>query len=134
MGHDAMGHDAMGHDAMGHDAMGKDGDGMFAGAMGHKVSGDASIESSGGKRELVLTSDFALDAAVDVHVVLSPDESWSRRALDLGKLRSAKGAQRYAIPAGADLSSYSYVLLWSKKANAAVATAELARGRGAMHN
>jgi pentapeptide MXKDX repeat protein len=139
MGKDAMDrgsmkHDAMSHGAMRHDAMRKDGDGMFSGAMGHAVSGDASIENSGGKRELVLTPDFALDAAGDVHVVLSPGESWSSRALDLGKLRSANGAQRYAIPAGADPSSYSYVLLWSKKANAAVATAELARGHGAMHN
>jgi pentapeptide MXKDX repeat protein len=126
-------HDAMSHDAMGHDAMEKGGDGMFAGATGDAASGDASIENSGGKRELVFTSDFALGAADDVHVVLSPDETRSSGALDLGKLRSARGAQRYAIPADADLSRYSYVLLWSKKANAAVATAELARGHGAMH-
>jgi hypothetical protein len=141
----AMGHrmtmrkDSMGEDMsvnkamMSKDMMGPHA--SFAGRHDHKVSGGYSIVERGGKRVLMLGEDFFLDGAPDPYVVLSADEMGSGAStLNLGRLKRQKGASAFPLPAGADLTRYSHVLIWCRKFNVTLAQAELAPSDKMMHN
>lgn len=44
------------------------------------------------------------------HAVLKGHQGWG-----LGRLRSFKGSQAYAVPAGVDLENYGSVVIWCEK-------------------
>ena len=149
MGHDSamsmhgdtgmMGHDStmmdhgqkMGHDStmmdhgqmMEHDRMGG-GEMMFMGAQGQKASGDYALTEKDGKRRLELTDDFTVAAAPDLYLVLANGSTPDGKALYLGKLKQASGAQSFDLPKGKDLTGYTTLLVWSKKEKRAVASAK----------
>jgi hypothetical protein len=47
--------------------------------------------------------------------------------VDLGRLRSFKGSQRYAIPAGVDLANYQSVIIWCERFSVLISPADLTR-------
>jgi Electron transfer DM13 len=130
---DAMGHDKMAPAMMDKGRMAPHG--MFAGAPDHRVSGGYTISEKDGRQSLQLDTDFVLDGAPDPYIVLSADEMGSgAKTLNLGALERQKGTSTFDIPAGTDLARYSRVLVWCKKFNVTLGTAELAAGGAMMHN
>ena len=47
--------------------------------------------------------------------------------VDLGRLRAFKGSQRYAIPAGLDLSKFQSVIIWCEQFSVLISPADLKR-------
>ena len=47
--------------------------------------------------------------------------------VDLGRLRAFKGSQRYAIPAGLDLSRFQSVIIWCEQFSVLISPADLRR-------
>lgn len=106
---------------------------MFMGAENHHAAGDYEIVEVKGKQQLKFTDDFSVDQAPDLRVILSAGDIPDAAALDLGKLKKVKGGQSYDLPKGTDLSKYTRLLVWSKKTNQTVASAELhGAGKGMM--
>ena len=105
---------------------------MFMGAETHKAAGDYEIVETKGKQQIKFTDDFSVDQAPKLHVVLSAGDTPDRNALDLGKLKKRQGGQSYDLPKGTDLSKYRNLLIWSKKLNRPVASAELHASGGEM--
>jgi electron transfer DM13 len=97
---------------------------MFMGAKGQEAAGDYEVTSTDGKSTLILTDHFSVTAAPDLYLVLSNGSTPSDGSLYLTKLKQTHGAQRYALPKGKDLAGYTTLLVWSKKENRAVASAE----------
>jgi hypothetical protein len=112
------------HEMMGHQGM--EPNMMFMGAPGHKAAGDYEIAEVNGKQRIKLTPDFGVDQAPDLYLVLATSETPDARSVYVAKLKSATGSQSYDIPKGTDLSKYTKLLVWSKKSNALVASADLA--------
>ena len=50
-----------------------------------------------------------------------------QKFVDLGRLRSFKGSQRYAIPAGVDLAKYQSVIIWCEQFSVLISPADLMR-------
>jgi hypothetical protein len=48
--------------------------------------------------------------------------------VDLGRLRSFKGSQRYAIPPGVDPSKYGSVIIWCEQFSVLISPADLKAG------
>lgn len=87
-------------------------------AVGFNIRGSWSILEEGGQRFVVFDDAFSTRRGPDLHVLLSPrplsqltDEDAAQGALNLGKLQSNSGAQRYAIPAGTELSAYKTLVI-----------------------
>lgn len=81
---------------------------------------------------LHLQSDFKVGPGPKYHVYLSPREKvrkngdFSKTAsLDLGRLRSFEGSQKYTIPEGTDLSQYKSVVIWCEQFNVLISPADL---------
>ena len=113
-------HDEM----MGHEAM--EPNMMFMSAAGHKAAGDYEITEANGKQQIKLTSDFAVDKAPDLYLVLAGADHPDAQSVYVAKLNNATGAQSYDVPKGTDLSKFSKLLVWSKKSNTLIASADLA--------
>jgi hypothetical protein len=84
------------------------------------------------ERAVFLESDFEVGPGPAFHVYLVPAASVRREAdvkdtmyVDLGGLRAFKGSQRYAIPAGVDLSKYSSVVIWCERFSVLISPADL---------
>ena len=118
---------------MDHDsAMGMGANMMFMGAAGMKAAGDYEITETGGKQQLKLTDDFAVDPAPDLYLVLANGDMPDQKALYLGKLKQATGGQTYELPKGTDLGKFTTLLVLSKKEKRAVASAEWHPTSGGM--
>jgi pentapeptide MXKDX repeat protein len=147
---DKMGKDKMGKDAMMKDGMAKDGmmkdhmdkeammasHGNFHAAAGHKVSGYFTLENEKGKQQIELSSDFSVEKARDLYLVLSPEENGAATGtVILGELKKTSGAQYFTIPKGTDLARFKYVVLWSKKGSVTIGSAQLGGSDAMMmHN
>jgi len=107
---------------------------MFMGAETHKAAGDYEIVETKGNQKIRFTDDFSVDQAPELHVVLSAGDTPDRDALDLGKLKKRQGGQSYDLPKGTDLSKYRKLLIWSKRLNRPVASAELHASGGEMEH
>ncbi len=123
-GTDAIEKDTMRQDAMGKEAMAPD-KGTLQDAEGHEAAGAFEIHGTGAVRHVRFGSDFKVERGPDVHVVLSRGPKVSDGDLYLGKLKGFSGAADYAVPANADLASYTHLVLWCKKYSVAMATAPL---------
>ena len=80
-----------------------------------------------------LEPDFEVGPGPDLHVYLVPKQGIRSSAdladtkfVDLGKLRSFKGSQKYAIPAGTDLKAYPSVVIWCQQFGVLISPADLA--------
>ena len=96
----------------------------------HSASGSYTITGSGKDRALELSSNFKVDKAPDIYVILSRGTmAKDAGSVNLGRLTKLEGAQSYRIPESTDLAAYDTVLLWCKKYSVLIGRAPLA---GAM--
>jgi hypothetical protein len=83
-----------------------------------------------------LQSDFEVGPGPKYHVYLVPrrqlrtsSELAGEKFVDLGRLRSFKGSQRYAIPIGLDLAKFESVIIWCEQFAVLISPADLMRKR-----
>ena len=84
------------------------------------------------ERTVFLEPDFEVGPGPKFHVYLVPNANIRNEAavkdsmfVDLGRLRSFKGSQRYAIPAGVDLAKYPSVVIWCEAFSVLISPADL---------
>ncbi len=82
-----------------------------------------------------LEENFEVGPGPKYHVYLMPNANIRTSAavkdqmfVDLGQLRAFKGSQRYAIPAGIDLSKYASVVIWCEHFSVLISPADLKAG------
>ena len=91
----------------------------------HQVSGRATIyKGTGGKRYLSLT-DFTTPNGPDVHVALARSNGQDLERIDLGTLKGNQGERNYDLPATADLTHYSAVVIYSERSHATLGYGKL---------
>ena len=80
-----------------------------------------------------LEADFEVGPGPKYHVYLvskapirSSGDLAGVKFVDLGRLRSFKGSQRYTIPAGTDLKDYRSVIVWCEQFSVLITPADLA--------
>lgn len=108
--------------------------GTWTGA-GYAVEGSWKIIREGKRRFIVLSKDFETVAAPDLKIFLSPtavdkldDDNATRGSLRVAKLKKAKGAQRYEIPAKVSLRKYASVIIHCERYTKLFAKASLTDG------
>jgi hypothetical protein len=84
------------------------------------------------QRAVFLESDFEVGPGPAFHVYLVPKANIRQSSdmqdvmyVDLGGLRSFKGSQRYAIPAGVNLKDYPSVIIWCERFSVLISPADL---------
>lgn len=84
------------------------------------------------ERAVFLEQDFEVGPGPKYHVYLVPKAGIRKEAdvkdtmfVDLGRLRSFKGSQRYPIPAGVDLKNYPSVVIWCEAFGVLISPADL---------
>ena len=84
------------------------------------------------QRAVFLEPDFEVGPGPAYHVYLVPKASIRTSAdmkdvmyVDLGRLRSFKGSQRYQIPDGVDLKNYPSVIVWCERFSVLISPADL---------
>lgn len=84
------------------------------------------------ERTVFLEQDFEVGPGPAFHVYLVPKASIRTSSdmkdvmfVDLGRLRSFKGSQRYPIPAGVDLTKYPSVIIWCERFGVLISPADL---------
>lgn len=90
------------------------GEGSFAGASGHQVSGSVSVVDTGGGWEIRFGQDFSFDGAPDPRVGFGNGGTFVE-GTDFEVLEADTGAQVYAVPAGIDPAGFSDVVIWCGK-------------------
>ena len=71
---------------------------------------------------------IAIDPVVRLHYVEVPEPLLEAAVSDLGRLRAFKGSQKYAIPAGLDLTKFESVVIWCEQFKVLISPADLKRG------
>lgn len=81
-----------------------------------------------------LGPDFEVGPGPKYHVYLVPKgmirasgDLRDQQFVDLGRLRSFQGSQRYSIPAGLDLSRFESVVIWCEQFSVLISPADLVR-------
>jgi hypothetical protein len=84
------------------------------------------------KDSVFLGEDFEVGPGPKFHVYLVPKASIRSSSdlsgemfVDLGRLRAFKGSQRYALPAGLDLSKFKSVIIWCEQFSVLISPADL---------
>jgi hypothetical protein len=83
------------------------------------------------EKAVFLEPDFEVGPGPKYHVYLVPKASVRQNDVaatmfvDLGRLRSFKGSQRYEIPAGVDLKQYPSVVIWCEAFSVLISPADL---------
>lgn len=79
-----------------------------------------------------LEPDFEVGPGPKYHVYLVPraavrasGDLAGQMFVDLGRLRAFKGSQRYAIPAGVDLTRFQSVIIWCEQFGVLISPADL---------
>ncbi len=82
-----------------------------------------------------LGADFEVGPGPKFHVYLVPKPNIRQSSdlagvmhVDLGRLKSFKGSQKYAIPAGLDLKNYESVVIWCEQFSVLISPADLKVG------
>jgi hypothetical protein len=90
------------------------------------------------ERTVFLEPDFEVGPGPAFHVYLVPKAPIRASSdmkdvmfVDLGRLRSFKGSQRYAIPAGVDLAKYPSVIIWCERFGVLISPADLVQRQAA---
>jgi hypothetical protein len=80
-----------------------------------------------------LEPDFEVGPGPKYHVYLVPNakvradkQVEGSKFVDLGRLRSFKGSQRYPVPEGIDLKNYPSVVIWCEQFGVLISPADLA--------
>lgn len=88
------------------------------------------------EKTVFLEPDFEVGPGPDYHVYLVPKPEIRATAdaadtmfVDLGKLRSFKGSQKYAVPDGVDLKKYPSVVIWCQQFGVLISPADLTFSR-----
>ncbi|MFB2897234.1 DM13 domain-containing protein [Aerosakkonemataceae cyanobacterium BLCC-F50] len=96
------------------------------------TTGAVRIVRDNGHRFLEIDGAFSTsDQGPDLHVLLDtvdkPPQAYQNqgRVINLGRLRSYNGAQRYPIPDSINLNSFKSVVIWCRMANATFGYAPL---------
>lgn len=94
----------------------------------HFGSGKVSVY----EKTVFLEQDFKVGPGPKYHVYLVPKAKIRSSSdvkgapfVDLGRLRSFEGSQRYAIPAGLDLKQYASVVIWCEAFGVLISPADL---------
>ncbi|MEM8744016.1 MAG: DM13 domain-containing protein [Pseudomonadota bacterium] len=84
------------------------------------------------EKNVFLHEDFEVGPGPKFHVYLVPKAEIRSSGdlsnvmfVDLGRLRSFKGSQKYAIPAGLDLSNFKSVVIWCEEFSVLISPADL---------
>ena len=84
------------------------------------------------EKTVFLNKDFEVGPGPAYHVYLVPKENIRSSSdvngtmyIDLGKLRSFKGSQKYEIPGGVDLKNYPSVVVWCEQFGVLISPADL---------
>lgn len=101
-------------------------------AVEHPTQGQAQVIEEDGQKYLEFGADFQSDRGPDLKVILHKADAVDLKVeegdyVNLGKLQSVKGAQRYLIPESVDLAQYQSVGIWCEKFNATFGYAPLAQ-------
>jgi hypothetical protein len=87
------------------------------------------------RRTLFLEPDFKVGPGPKYHVYLVPKPTIRASAevkdtmfVDLGRLRSFEGSQKYELPAGLDLAAYASVVIWCEQFGVLISPADLTFG------
>lgn len=82
-----------------------------------------------------LEENFEVGPGPKYHVYLMPKAGIrtsgavkGQQFVDLGRLRSFKGSQRYSIPANIDISKYGSVIIWCEQFSVLISPADFRRG------
>jgi Electron transfer DM13 len=97
--------------------------GNFVSAPGETVSGTALVLADGSTYSLALQT-FSVNNGPDLHLYLSK-ELQPVNFIDLGKLKSTKGDQVYALNKMPDFSQYRYALIFCQQYSVLFGSAEL---------
>lgn len=96
------------------------------------TTGTARIVKEGGHHYLELNAAFSTsNQGPDLHILLDPGATPPKkydnlsRTINLGKLKSYTGAQRYPIPDVINLGQFKSVVIWCRMANATFGYAPL---------
>jgi hypothetical protein len=96
------------------------------------TTGTARIVTEDGHRYLELDAAFSTsNMGPDLHVllddVIQPPQTYDNlgSAVNLGKLHSSSGAQRYPIPDAIDIAGFHTAVIWCRMANATFGYAPL---------
>jgi hypothetical protein len=87
------------------------------------------------EKAVFLEPDFEVGPGPKYHVYLVPkanvreNDVAQTMFVDLGRLRSFKGSQRYEIPAGVDLAKYPSVVIWCEAFGVLISPADLKLAR-----
>ena len=94
----------------------------------HWGKGSVSVRQD----SVFLGNDFEVGPGPKFHVYLVPKgtirtsgDLRDQMYVDLGRLRSFKGSQRYAIPAGLDLKKYRSLIIWCEQFSVLISPADL---------
>jgi hypothetical protein len=86
------------------------------------------------ERAVFLEADFKVGPGPKYHVYLLPKAQVRSEAdvksvapLDLGRLRSFEGSQRYPVPDGVRLDDYKSVIIWCEQFSVLISPADLQR-------
>jgi hypothetical protein len=88
---------------------------------------------TGGEPDRVVFEDFEVEQGPALRVYLSaaragsPEPRYIEDFVDLGTLRSFRGAQEYRVPAGIDATDYRSVVIWCAEFDVGFIAAPLAR-------
>ncbi len=88
----------------------------------YSVSGGWSIVEDGGKHYVKMDGSFKTKRGPDLKIFLSPTDAKSVKGSNATKgsirvavLKSNKGAQKYEIPSGTDLSNFNSIVIHCEK-------------------
>ena len=95
-----------------------------------QTTGTATIVTENGKRYLVLSSDFSTPNGPDLLLILHRHNKVKNKVnekdyINLSKLNSISGEQRYLIPDDIDLDDFQSVAIWCRQFNVTFAFAPL---------
>ena len=84
------------------------------------------------QQTVFLEDDFEVGPGPKFHVYLVPAQSVRRAGdvantmfIDLGRLRSFEGSQKFPIPAGIDLAAYPSIVIWCAEFGVLISPADL---------
>ena len=101
--------------------------GSFVGAdAGHRGEGSFQLVEEEGERILEFSEDFASTRGPDLFVWLTSGDD-TEGFVSLGRLQSASGAQRYAVPEEVNLDDFDRVIVWCRAFRVLFSTAEFER-------
>ena len=98
--------------------------GGFTGDNNHVVTGNAVVSRVDGQWVITLDDGFTLDGAPDPKVALGANGRYVEGTI-LGKLKSLKGSQTYALAEGLDIGDYDRVYIWCEKFSVSLGHADL---------